>query len=200
MSPWDALTAIGTLALAVSAAGIALWQHIAQESVRRGEREEKATLVAIIDRTRDSVTIQNLGLTPISRVAVGATCIVVDRTAAGGVSWGEPTGIAVARVDPPSVELLAPDETRKFSFPEWKDDINGSTVAAESLLEPPDVTYSYRDAAGTRWERKNHELPYWVGGRPLPGEVMARRRLALRWKIRHRKAKIRKQLRARNRR
>ncbi|PTH90451.1 hypothetical protein C9J60_05905 [Streptomyces sp. A244] len=197
MGPWDALTAIGTLVLAVSAAGIALWQHIAQESVRRGEREEKATLLAIIDRTRESVTIRNLGSTPITRVALSATCIVLDRTVAGGVSWGEPTGIAAARVDPPSVELLAPDETKMFSFPEWKDDANGSTVAAESLLEPPDVTYSYRDAAGARWERRNHDLPYWVGGRPLPGKVMARRRLALLWKARYHKARLRKQLRKR---
>ncbi|GAA3821668.1 hypothetical protein [Streptomyces chiangmaiensis] len=199
MGPWDALTAIGTLALAVSAAGIALWQHIAQESVRRGEREEKATLVAIIERTKDSVTIRNLGSTPISRLVVGETCTVVDRTAAGGVSWGEFTGIAVARVDPHSVELLAPDETRKLSFLEWKNDADGSPIAAENLLEPPDVTYSYRDAAGARWERKNHDLPYWGGGRSLPGEVMARRRLALRWKVRHRKAKLRKHLRARSR-
>lgn len=181
---WYAWTAIGTLALVFSATGVALWQHSAAPSVRRGAREDKATLVVIDGcATRDSVTIRNLSSTPVNWVAVGATCIIVDKAA--GLEYA---GLGVARVDPFRVDLIAPNETKTFSFPEWKEEIEGYEIAAENLVDRPTVRFSYRDAAGARWERENHDRPKWVGGTPpLPGQAMAQRRLALRWKARHKR-------------
>ncbi|MFF4633182.1 hypothetical protein [Streptomyces griseorubiginosus] len=166
------LTAIGTTAAAVIALAIAVWQHYSQQGVLRAAQKEKATLTAITGLGTDSVTIQNLGQAPVTRVRVVSVTAVLLRERIGP-SGGEYAGLGAARVDPPEVDLLAPGDGKTFSFLDWRNEDEDSPVAQEMPRLEADVTYQYTDAAGARWERKGNRVPQYVGGQPLPGRTVA---------------------------
>ncbi|MFE6848711.1 hypothetical protein [Streptomyces sp. NPDC057686] len=165
------LTAIGTTAAATIALGIAVWQHYSQQGLLRETRRDKASLTVISRPGTDSVTIRNLGQTPVTRVRI------VSVTADLLHSWigpraGVHAGLGAAHAEPPEVGLLTPGEARTFFFLDWRNEGEDTPVPPGTPRLNADVTYQYTDAAGTRWERKGNRPPRYVGGQPLPGRAV----------------------------
>ncbi|PNG21898.1 hypothetical protein [Streptomyces cahuitamycinicus] len=171
-------TAIGTFAAALSAVGIALWQHRAQNAVERGRRHERASLILIEEANHQSVTIANLDATPVWNLRITkAECMLWDAKEGGAV------GQASARAQPAQYEVVAPQERKTFTLPAWRDDYDGPalppphTREGQPSWDGPDVNFIYTDAFRTSWKREGHEPPLNIGGTPLPGTITAPHRL-----------------------
>jgi hypothetical protein len=179
------VSAAGTVAATTAAVWLAARQRAVQERVLAGSQREKAAHMALGELSRDGVTVQNYGLTPMTRVLVRAEAhldedlgpddgwVTVDRVTARGV--------------PSKKDLLPAGDSALFSF-EWETRV----IDPALRWQEPYVTYEYTDAAGTRWRRTGFNLPVFVGGVPLPGAAGERRRekwrgRARKWKLRRRK-------------
>jgi hypothetical protein len=179
----EAWSAFATGAAAFAALGIALWQHWTQQKALAGQQREKAACIAITEWDATSVTIMNYGSTPFLRVRVDEAQANMQQ--GSGPAWEVPViGRASASARPSTAEVLGPQKTIKFDFIDWVD-TNGAPLSQDQVtsLQPPDVTWRYRDAFGTRWERVGNDRPEPTGGgTPLPGAIDSRERCTYWWR------------------
>ncbi|MGW3377395.1 hypothetical protein [Streptomyces hydrogenans] len=173
----------GTLAATITALWIALRQGAAAERVLAGGQREKAALIALEGLDAQGVTIRNHGQTPVTNVSLTAEAyldeFLGDPDGWVTVGWERAVG------SPDKVPLLRAGEGVRFEFVRWHspDVPNPDPTLRRGR---PDVTITYTDAVGTRWQRVRYDLPVPWGGAPLPGAARERRREARRRRRRQR--------------
>jgi hypothetical protein len=185
----EAWSALGTFAAVVTALGLALWQHNAQQQVRADARRERAASIAITRLDAHSVKIKNFGATPFYRLRVEKVEAYLQQEVEVRDALGQPMlerhadGKASAWVQPheESVVAPAPEGEAEFRF-EWHVDETPLTPEQVELLGPPDVILRYDDVFLTRWERPSRDRPQPTGGGPpLPGAFRIRDRCENWW-------------------
>ncbi|MFJ5260935.1 hypothetical protein ACIQAC_10785 [Streptomyces sp. NPDC088387] len=142
-----------------------------------------AAHTGIEDLNRDGVRVRNFGLTPVTRVTVKAEAHL-DEDGGPDVGWLT-IALVPATATPRKKDLLPAGETVHFVF-NWQDPPDDPALRWQS----PDVKVEYTDAAGTRWSRKNFNLPVRVGGTPLPGSARETRRA--KWRSRRQRLRQRR--------
>ncbi|MEV5107592.1 hypothetical protein ACFQ7G_19570 [Streptomyces massasporeus] len=168
------LSAVGTVAATVTALWIASRQRAAQERVLAGVQKEKAAHVALEDLDREGVTVRNHGQTPVTNTLLVGVEVYLDEDGGEDVGWLT-VGRARARGEPQRQDLLPAGGSVRFTFTDWSSP-EGLTLDSSLRRGNPRVTFSYTDAAGTRWRREGADLPIAWGGAPLPGAAAERRR------------------------
>ncbi|WP_331725918.1 hypothetical protein [Streptomyces sp. NBC_00470] len=181
-SPWGTLpqwlSFVGTVVATTAAVWIALRQRAAEERVLAGRQREKAAHVALEDLDEEGVTVRNHSQTPVTNVHLVQVEVYLDELIGEEEGW-QTVGRLRARGKPGKLALLPAGDGGRFTFVSWHSP-EGATPDPELRRGAPQVTFSYTDAAGTRWRREDYDLPVPWGGVPLPGAAAQRRREARR--------------------
>ncbi|MFJ5735571.1 hypothetical protein [Streptomyces microflavus] len=171
------LSFVGTVAATTTAVWIALRQRAAEERMLAGSQREKAAHVVLEGLDEHGVKVRNHSQTPITNVRLVSVKAYLDEDL-GEDEWTT-VGEARANVKPGSLLLLAAGDSARFTFTHWQPP-KYLTPDSSQRLGNPSVTFAYTDAAGTRWQREDYDLPVAWGGVSLPGAAAERRRLVKR--------------------
>ncbi|MFK4070463.1 hypothetical protein [Streptomyces sp. NPDC029674] len=172
------LAFVGTIAATTTAVWIALRQRAAEERVLAGRQREKAAHVALESLDEQGVTVRNHSQTPVTNVRLVTVEAYVDEDLGEDEGWTT-VGRTRATVEPGLLLLLSAGDGARFTFTGWHSP-EELTPDSSQRRGNPSVTFAYTDAAGTRWQRENYDLPVPWGGVPLPGAAAERRRIVRR--------------------